>query len=66
MQHVLENQNDQEQQGRCGGQGKSNHSKEARVSWGNPEPEPIMYNVSGKAGVRKCPKAGLAIRVFLQ
>lgn len=64
MQHVFENQNDQEQQGRCRGQGKNNHNKEARLSWGNWEH--IMYNVSGKVRVRKRPKPGLTIKVFLQ
>lgn len=66
VQQVSENQNDQEQQGRCRGQGKSNHSKEARLSWSNQQPELVMDNVSGKVRVRKYAKAGLTIRVFLQ
>lgn len=61
IQHVSENKNDQRM---CRGQGKSNHSKEAKLWWGNQQPEP-MHSVSGKVGVRKCTKPGLTIRVFL-
>lgn len=61
MQHVFENQNDQR---RCRGQDKSNHSKEARLWWGIQQPK-HMHNVSGKVRVRKCTKPGLTIRVFL-